>query len=121
MFTTNEGKTYGFWVMGEVTFLGAVYLANLKLLTFSSSISYAQIIVTGGSFFSAILVWIWVNRFDTGVLEHTFLQVFGGPQIYVYFFVISGLALIDWAIHKAVGRKCSCRLHDIRRLHASSD
>ena len=91
--------------MGEVTFLGAVYMANLKLLTFSNSISYVQMIVTGGSFISAILVWLWVNTFNTGVLEHTFGQVFGSIQIYVYFIIISGLALIDWAINKAVGRQ----------------
>lgn len=90
--------------MGEVTFLGAVYMANLKLLTFSNSISYAQMIMTGGSFISAIIVWIWVNNFSTGVLEYTFSRVFSSPQIYVYFFVISGLALIDWAIHKSVGK-----------------
>jgi hypothetical protein len=90
--------------MGEVTFLGAVYMANLKLLTFSNSISYAQIFTTTGSFIAAIIVWLWVNTFKIGVLEHTFMQVFGSPQIYVYFFVISGLALIDWAIHKSVGR-----------------
>lgn len=90
--------------MGEVTFLGAVYLSSMKMLTFSNSLSYAQIFATGGSFVSAIFVWFLVNTYNTGVLEHTFNQVFGNIQIYVYLFVISGLSLIDWAVHKSVGR-----------------
>ena len=90
--------------MGEVTFLGAVYLSNLKLLTFSNSLSKAQIIVTGGSVFSAVIVWLWVNTFKVGVLEYTFSQVFSSIQIYIYLFLITGLALVDWAIHKTVGK-----------------
>jgi hypothetical protein len=95
--------------MGEVTFLGAVYISNLKLLTFSNSISWAQVIVIGGSFISAIIIWFFVNTFKFGVLENTFEQVFGSYQIYVYFFIISGFSLIDWAIHKSVGRKILIR------------
>lgn len=102
-FVNTRGTTYGFWIMGEITFLGAVFLSNMKVLTFSNSMSYAQAFAIIQSVISAILVWFWVSSFDTGVLEYSFLQIFRSYQVYFYFFVIAGFSLIDWAIHKTVG------------------
>ena len=60
--------------MGEVTFLGAVFLSNLKIATFSNSFSKVQLVFLFGSFFCGVAVWFWVNTFNVGVLEHTFKQ-----------------------------------------------
>lgn len=91
-------------MVGHATFTGVVYLANLKIMTFSSAFSLAQGTALGVSFLLCILVWVWVSRSDFGVLEKTFFQVWKSAQVYVFFFLITTFALIDWAIHKIVGR-----------------
>ena len=90
--------------MGEITFLGAVYMANLKIATFSNSFSRLQVFMLVGSVLSSILVWFSVSHFTGNVLERTFWSVFGSIQVYVYLLLLTAFALADWAIHKAVGR-----------------
>lgn len=106
-FSTEDGTTYGFWVVGEVTFFGAVYVSNVKLLAFSNTISKAQIAAVAFSILSVVGVWLWVSSFDLGVLEHTYRQVFKNIQLYVFLFIITGLCFIDWAVTKIVGKHSS--------------
>ncbi len=73
-FSTEDGTSYGFWVVGHVTFAGVVYLANLKIMTFSSAFSIAQGGALGGSFLICLGVWVWVSGFNFGVLEYTFMR-----------------------------------------------
>ena len=73
-FSNQPGNSYGFWVVGHMTFLGVVYLANLKICTFSSSFSVLQVILLSGSYVLGLIVWAWVSCFATGVLEFTFFE-----------------------------------------------
>src|SRR3990167_218921 len=102
-FSTAEGNSYGFWVVGHMTFVGVVFLSNLKIATFSAAYSIATVVGMIGSFIACLLAWVFVSSFDYGVLEHTIWITIKKPQIYIFLFVLVGFTLIDWAGHKIIG------------------
>ena len=71
-FSSMEGHNFGFWALGQTTFIGVVILANVKILTFSNAISIMQMCLVEGSILLAFLAWIWVSRFELSVLHASF-------------------------------------------------
>ena len=57
---------------GQVVFVAIIFLANLKLFSFSYSYSIAYYFLIVLSGLLGILVWLLANFFELGALEHTF-------------------------------------------------
>lgn len=68
----ETGGTFGFWVFGQMIFLGVVVLANLKILTFSSTFSVLGLVAFFGSVTLFVISWIWVSSFEVGEIEFSY-------------------------------------------------
>ena len=87
-----------------MTFTGVVLMANIKIATFSNSLSLAQGIALVGSFVLEILVWVWVSFISSNVLRKSFQEIITGVMLPAFLIAIVSLCIIDWGIHKIVGK-----------------
>lgn len=101
-FSVEEGQTFGFWAFGQAMFLAAVILSNLKILTFSSSVSLLQITVMLISVGSAFVFWKITSIQKINPLHLTMEEMFAHPHFGIFLIGLVAISLIDWAVHKLV-------------------
>jgi hypothetical protein len=63
-------------VVGHATLFGVVFLANVKVATFSSAFSIATVVGMSGSVILFLLFWLYINGDNIGVLWDTFGSYF---------------------------------------------
>ena len=73
-FAIDSGKTFGFFISGQVVFVVIVMVSNLKICSFANSYSLILVILLIGSAALGFLTWYVVNFFELGSLEHTFTR-----------------------------------------------
>lgn len=96
----DSGKTYGFFMTGQIVFVTIIVAANLKFFSFTNSYSLIFVILIVLSSSLGYVTWLVVNYFDLGNLEHTFYRVLGTSTYYLYTFIVLTVCAIDWASTK---------------------
>lgn len=103
-FSSETGNSFGFWVVGHMTFTAVVFLANIKICTFSNSFSFFFSLTLVISFAAEIIVWIALSNVRTNELSVTFQMISQLPNLYTYLFIVLSFGFVDWTLHKIVGK-----------------
>lgn len=121
-FSDDSGKSYGYFVTGQVVFVTIIVAANLKIFSFACSYSVLLVFFVVSSASLGYVTWLVVNYFDLGNLEHTFFRVLGSGTYYLFTLIVLSVCVLDWAITKVYRRRSSySRLYRDERPLSSCD
>lgn len=116
-FSTDHGKRYGLYMMGEGIFVTIIVLCNLKLLSFSNSYSYLYVFFLVLSAALGYLTWLVLHTFDLGDLEHTFTRLTPSLHYLLFCAFVLGLFMFDYGFTKVWGKLGPyIRLHCIQKI-----
>lgn len=97
----TDGGTYGFWTFGMTVFFAVSLMVNLKLLTFSSSFFFWNILFVTLSVLALPLTWFGVSVTGIGyVLSDTFLVTMKSLNFWLVIFFTCGMAICDYSVSK---------------------
>lgn len=92
---TNNGHTFGFWNFGNMIFLGVSLFCNLKLLNFSSSFSFLQIVINFLSTFIFVVLWYLQSQNAQSMIYQTFGEITSSTWFFFFLVMMFFLAVLD--------------------------
>ena len=98
-FSNSDGDSYGFWPMGHMIFFGVVFIANMKIFTFSNSISIGLIFTASVSVSLFLALWIYLNG-QVSEIQSTFGRMWGNIHAWVFMIILLSLVAIDYGLYK---------------------
>ncbi len=93
--TYKNGYFFGFWNFGNMCYFASVALANLKVVSVSSSYSFFSVLMNSTGTLAFFLLWIFQNQLKSNTLFETFDEIIGSSQFYIFIVFIFGLLFIE--------------------------